>query len=332
MKTKVESSKIKLKNGIYAIAGICKNCGKTSLMNSLLAQIKHKQAGVLTTGRDGEEKDVLYGNPKPAVKLRRDMLFTSTPDAVEKQRSAVEVLSKLPFHAANKQLLLLKALRDIETEITGPASAADQIAVASMMKKLGAEIVFIDGSLDRKSIVLNPKVNGVFIVVGSSYGSLEKIKAELSRLVRLSYIPRYMDKNLKAMQDNVSVYKQDIWVRTGHATLMGHETEIASLLKQSVSDKLYLPGAVTDSMLTLLQPALRSVQDLIVRHPLNLQLSPENLNSLFSNHRLTCLSKFVIVAIAVNSWSVKGSHLDSKILRDTIRREFSALPVIDIYE
>lgn len=321
-----------MRNGIYAIAGISKNSGKTSLLNSLLADIKHKQIGVLTTGRDGEDKDVLFGNPKPAVKILRDMLFTSIPDAVEKQRSAVKILSKLPYHAANKQLLLLKALRDIETEITGPASAADQIAVAATMKKQGAELVFIDGSLDRKSIVLNPKLNGVFIVVGSSYGSLDKIRAELSRLVRLSYIPPFMDKNLIAMQDNVSLLKQEIWVRTGHTTLLGHETEISHLVKQSGSDKLYIPGAITDAMLELLRPGLKTVQDLVVRHPLNLHLSQENLNSLFNRHRLTCLHKFKLVAIAVNSWSVKGGHLDSKVLRDTIRSEFSTLPVIDIYE
>jgi len=323
---------LKLRNGIYAIAGICKNSGKTSLLNSLLAQIKHKQIGVLTTGRDGEGKDVLFGNPKPAVRILRDMLFTSTPDAVEKQRSAVEILSKLPYHAANNQLLLLKALRDIETEITGPASAADQITIAAMMRRMGADLVFIDGSLDRKSIVLNPKVTGVFIVVGSSYGSLDKIRAELSRLVTLSFLPPYMDKNLIAMQDNVSLYKQEIWVRTGHSTLLGHETEISDLLRKSGSDRIYLPGALTDSMLDVLRPALKNVQDFVVRHPLNLQISRENLDLLLTRNRLTCLYKFRIIAIAVNSWSVKGSHLDSKVLRDTVRSEFSPLPVIDIYE
>lgn len=332
MKTKGLSSEFRLKNGIYAIAGICKNCGKTSLLNSLLIRFRTKKTGVLTTGRDGEEKDVVFGNPKPAVNLPRNTFFTSTSEIVEKHRSAVEVISKLPYHAANKQLWLMKSLREIETEIAGPASATDQIALASMMHKQGAELVFIDGSLDRKSVALHHRVKGVFLVIGSSYGSLEKITAELTRLVKLSYLAPYKDKNLKEMRDNVALYQQEIWVRTGHETLLGYELELCRLLKHSGSSKLYLPGAVTDASLCTLLPALRAVEDIIVRHPLHLHINQANLDYLIAKHRVTCLTPFPVIAIAVNSWSVKGSHLDSKVLRDSIRKQFDTLPVIDIYE
>jgi len=322
----------KLKNGIHAIAGICKNCGKTSLLNCLLAQITDKKTGVLTTGRDGEEKDVVFGNPKPAIILPQDTLFTSTSEIIERLGSAVEVLNKLPFQAANKQLWLMRAIRNIETEITGPASVSDQIATAIIMQKQGAELVFIDGSLDRKSIALHPKVKGVFLVIGSSYGNLEKIMEELSRLVHLSYVSPFMDKNLKALQDNVAVFRQGIWVRTGHDSLLGNEKELCNLLSQKDIEKIYLPGAVTDSIFNTLRPALKSIQDIVVRHPLHLHISKDNLEYLSASHRLTCLIPFKINAIAVNSWSVTGNHLDSKIMRDTVRKQFDKLPVIDICE
>jgi len=225
MKSTVTNIQIKLSKGIYSIAGICKNCGKTSLLNNLLTTHSSQKFGVLTTGRDGEEIDVIFGNAKPAVKLPGNTLFTSSSATMNKLGSAVEIIAKLPYSAGNKQLWLLKTIRNIETEIVGPGSAETQIQIAEVMLKEGAEIVLIDGSLDRKSIAMSPKVKGVFIVTGSSFGSLDKITAELSRLYRLSRVPVYKDNNLKAIEDSIAIFRHGIWQRTEQNTLIGNRTK-----------------------------------------------------------------------------------------------------------
>jgi len=321
-----------LTKGIYAIAGISKNCGKTSLLNYLLAHQNKTPVGVLTTGRDGEEKDMVFGNPKPAVILPKGTLFTATAEVAAKLGSAIEVLEKLPFNAANKIILLLKALREIATEIVGPADVSAQIQVAELMQAEGAEIVLIDGSLDRKSIALHPKVKSVFLVTGSSFGTLDKITAELTRLDWLAQIPVFQDKDLKSLQDNISVYRKGSWQRTDQSSLLDNEQEIVTLITDAEISKIYLPGAVTDTVFNVLKPALRNISEIIVRHPLHLHLNKTNLALLINSHRLSCLAPLKILGIAVNSWSVTGNHLDSKILRNTVREMFPSMPVIDIYE
>lgn len=321
---------LQIESGIYAIAGISKNSGKTSFLNWILAKVDNVSTGVLTTGRDGEETDLLFGNPKPAAKLPTNTIFTSNSETLDKLGSAVEVLQKLPFMAGTKKLWLLKALRDIETEIVGPASVDAQIKTAELMQSLGAEIVLIDGSIDRKSIALNEKVKGVFLVVGGSFGTLEKINGELARLVQLSQISLYKNKILN--ENRISYFSKGVWHDMGFGSIMGNEQEMANRCIETHPEKIYLNGAVSDTILNAVKPALKDSKDIIIKHPLQLHLNKASLEYLTSMHKLYSIQPFKLIAIAVNSWSVKGSHLDSQLLRDSIRKLYPAVTVIDICE
>lgn len=332
MKNQESDSKLRIRPGIYAIAGISKNSGKTSLLNHLLNEYADHFCGVLTTGRDGEGKDVVYGNPKPPVRLTENTIFSTTTEIQDTLGSAVQVLEKLPYNAANQQLWLLKANSEIETEIVGPPTSAEQFELAKTMQKNGAEYVFIDGSLDRKSIACNHRLKGIFLVVGSSFGSLDKIETELSRLIELSRLRPFRDYNLMALEDNICIYHNGLWQRTGQHSLLGNEEEIAKQITGYQAEKIFLPGAVTDASLSKLKPALGSVKDFIVRHPLHLHLVKTNLDNLSHSLIVYSLRPFKITAIAVNSWSVTGSHLDCSLLREKIRHIVSHIPVIDICE
>jgi hypothetical protein len=321
-----------LSKGIYAIAGLSKNAGKTSFLNYLVANLSDQRLGVLTTGRDGEEKDEVFGNPKPPLKLKTGTLFTAAAPALEKQGSAIRVLEKLPYSLGTGPLWLLETLRDVETEITGPATAAAQIQVAEHMLAQDAELVLIDGSLDRKSIALRPEVQGIFLVAGSSYGNLEKINSELSRLLRLSGLPVYPNKKIPGPDHLIALLHKGRWQTTTFTSLLGNEQEISDLLLTSHPDGIYLPGALTDSVLLSLKPALKAIKTVVVRHPLHLHLSPANLDFLLSTRRLFCLQPFTIIALVLNSWSVKGNHLDSNKFRASIRQQYPSLPVLDICE
>ncbi|MBN2830448.1 MAG: hypothetical protein JXR56_09030, partial [Candidatus Cloacimonetes bacterium] len=56
-------------NTVVAITGLSKNAGKTSLLNWLIRSFPDYRYGITTTGRDGEEKDLVFGTDKPKVKV-----------------------------------------------------------------------------------------------------------------------------------------------------------------------------------------------------------------------------------------------------------------------
>jgi hypothetical protein len=323
---------LQLDNGIYCLGGICKNAGKTSFLNTLLSQNIYKPMGVLTTGRDGEERDTVFGNLKPSVHMPANTLFTTASPVLDELGSAIQVIDKLPYSAGKKQLWLVRSARALETEIVGPASAETQIKVAQLMQSHKAKIVFIDGSLDRKSIASHSQIDGVFLVVGSSFGSLDKIVTELTRLTALSQIPMYstQDKDLSGM--SISFYKDGSWKEAGIASLLGNETEFISLITELNPEKLFIPFAITDTVIHNLKKAILKLKDIVIGHPLQLHISKANLDYLLKEHQLYTLNAFKLKGIAVNSWAVDGHHLDSNLLRNKVRDICFPLPVFDIYE
>jgi hypothetical protein len=321
-----------LAKGIHAIAGISKNSGKTSFLNYLTSRLEGRQVGVLTTGRDGEDRDVVFGNTKPTVRLKAGTLFTATSEALTKLGSAVTVRQKLPYSVAHHRLWLLTANRDLETEITGPSTVQAQIQTAELMLSLGVELVLIDGSLDRKSIALHPRVQGVFLVAGGSFGSLEKIEAELDRLLSLAGLRTYPKAGELTAKDVINLHFKGKWQPTAQQSLLDLKSGLLDSISSVKPDGIYLPGALTESVLNELKPLLKGIKDIVCRHPLQLHLSLSSLEALAREHNLTCLRPFRLHAIVLNSWSVKGNHLDCQRFRDRIRSRCLNLPVLDICE
>ncbi len=69
-----EKNKIRIKEdfrttqaSITALIGLSKNAGKTSFLNWLSAHLEITQAGIITTGRDGEDFDLVSKQKKPKV-------------------------------------------------------------------------------------------------------------------------------------------------------------------------------------------------------------------------------------------------------------------------
>ena len=52
-----------------SIIGMCKNAGKTTVLNRLIQELSHSgQVLALTSiGRDGEDKDLVTGTKKPGI-------------------------------------------------------------------------------------------------------------------------------------------------------------------------------------------------------------------------------------------------------------------------
>jgi len=321
-----------LNPGIYALAGICKNAGKTTLLNWLLENKGERHLGVMTTGRDGETVDSVFGNSKPAVQLPDNTLFTAATQVINQLGFQIEVIDCLPFTAANQQLWLARTLYPLEAEITGPPSSLAQIKVARQMQTLGAETVLIDGSLDRKSIALQPEVKGIFLVIGSSFGGFDQLKAELERLIILSKLPVNNQQLPKGLENYISCLNEGNWQSTGLASLINHEQELLDRLHTMKQQEIYLPGALTDSVFTKIRSGLDSVPVLLVRHALNLHLSRTNLNALMRHWQVNTVHAFRFNLVALNSWAVDGNHLDSNELRRFTRILFPNLPVIDIKE
>jgi hypothetical protein len=318
---------------IVAIVGICKNAGKTTVLNALIRQYSICW-GVLSTGRDGETEDLLFKTPKPRVQLPSGSLFCCDQQTLEGHGSRISILAKVKWHKGNRSLWLARADADLDTEITGPGTAAAQLDCAWQLLNLGAEKVLIDGSLDRKSIVLNKAVDVIILVAGASFGSTQSIISELNRLMSLARIKQYNYDNEMigtfSSGQEIMLKFDGKWTASGLKSLFVNDKEITAFLERK-PEAIYIPGAFSDHVYQHLSHPLEQIE-LIFRHPECLKLDKTNLESLLSTHKVSCLIPFPIQAIAVNAHGVGKNDIPSDELLWEIKRNFPGLPVIDVME
>ena len=322
-----------------AITGICKNAGKTTLLNHLLALDPVLPQGVFSTGIDGEETDTVFRNPKPRVKLPAGCVFCCDTATLDKQASSVSVLGKLPLSDHLRQLWLARAEENLQTEITGPATVGEQTKTLEMMLAQGFSRVFIDGSLDRKSISLSEAVDAVVLLLGASFGSPSSVQMELQRLLTLNSIPvtDLLDIDINnrielLTRSCISYSLAGKWHATAFDSLIGSEKQLSRILAQK-PDKLYVPGAMTDPMLSRLKGMLSEHPlQIVFRHPDCIKLSLAKLDSFLVQFGVRVLIEFKIRTFVLNSQAIGTPAVDADLFRSRLRNEFPDLDLPDIRE
>ncbi|MFA5499396.1 MAG: hypothetical protein WC327_07625 [Candidatus Cloacimonadia bacterium] len=325
---------------IVVIVGISKNSGKTTLLNWLTDKLKDYQVGVLTTGRDGEEVDLVENTPKPKVKLYPNTLFCCRTREIDKHSPFLTIVEKLPYKASGETLWLVKTDSTVEVEITGPPTVSTQIEIAKRMAEYGVDLVLIDGSIDRKAVSTSSMVGSLVVVGGPSFGNLTEIEREFKRIYNLSKIP-VIDESVSTFQindlANIALLSRDTEKRYEFEfrTLLGHEKQLAKQLNELdfEDSMLYIPTSIMERSLLTLRSNTTNFDNLplLTKHPFNLYLSDASLSKLLNQKKLFALNSFNVSAFAVNSFDPQGNHLDSEILREQLRRTLS-VPVIDVFE
>lgn len=320
--------KNKLSSSPYTVlAGLSKNAGKTSLLNWLLENSNFANPAVITTGRDGENIDLVGGHSKPKVALPAHSFFTSFSSTLAQQAPFLKVIGPTPFTAINKQLWLAQTLFPLKTEVVGPATVSQQIALADYILENGADHIYIDGSLDRRSIATNAKIQEIFLVAGAQFGNIKDIINEIEKLELLTSIPKLEKDDFSS---EICYWQAGKMVKSDFKSIYGHEGEICNWNK---AEFIYFPGALTDISFNKMKKFFTHFSGkLIFQHPFYLQLNHQNLSLLKKQARLYCVSSIKIAAVAVNSFAPNGRHVDCLQLRKKLKLAFPQLFIFDIKE
>ena len=140
-------------NRIVSIVGTSKNAGKTVTLNEIISQADEKGIvlGLISTGRDGESRDVLTETAKPPIYVKKGTILTTVENAIREDHAGIEILQVTSYNTPMGRVVLAKAREDGYVEISGPQSSSAIRKMCEEMQELGAELVLVDGSLDRRA-------------------------------------------------------------------------------------------------------------------------------------------------------------------------------------
>lgn len=262
--------------GTVAVIGLCKNAGKTTVVNSLLHGVGGPR-GITSLGLDGEAVDHLTGLPKPRIVPSPGTLVATTRGSLERSRAELSDVRELPFRTPLGPVVIGRAPGDRAIEISGPTTLAQLRETVAALHHAGAPTVLVDGALDRLGSAAPSVSDGVVLAVGAAAGDdldeavrvADEAFGQLT-LPRATPGERRLARSARAGRSRlVSADGGGTVVPLGVETAIGEGAAVVREIERLGTSTLFLRGALTrdfaDDLVRLLPPRRRL--RLVLRDP-----------------------------------------------------------------
>ena len=292
-----------------SIVGMCKNAGKTTMLNWLLAHSgRGRVLGLTSIGRDGESTDVVTGTEKPSIFVPAGTLIATAKDMLWLGDVTKEILVSTGIPTPLGEVIIMRARSDGYVQLAGPSITTQLKSVSQTFFDLGAEQSIIDGALGRKSLGARQVAEGIVLCTGASYHMrMEKVIADTVSIYRIMNLPK------------------------AQTVPAAPEGTLEQCLKEQ--GEALVTGALTDSMvLPLLRAGVLRKNRLVVADPSKVLLSPDTLDKMqLREVRLETAEAARTLCITVNPVSAYGWKFDKDEFCARLQ-EAVDVPVINVKE
>lgn len=300
-----------------AITGLAKNTGKTTVLNQILSEASNKVLGLTSIGYDGESSDLVTQTEKPRIYVKSGSLIATADGLLPYCDFTRELLTYTGFNSPMGEIIIVRALSDGYAQIAGPSTRLQMESTVDLLRNLGAEQIFIDGALSRKSIAAVCFSDACILATGAAFShNIENIIDESVFFAELLTLPKFKES-----------HKIDF-------TVNGiDDNEVCSVLtKLKAEDTLFISGAITSQLLKRIFNCRQNINGLNIigedgtRFLIN--------NQLLSDLKRRNISLYVknpinLIAITVNPKSPYGLVLDSNEICSRLRSKLK-ITVLDI--
>jgi hypothetical protein len=175
-----------------AVVGIVKNAGKTVVIGRLLAEARAlgRVVGVLSTGMDGERRDAVFGHAKPPVVVAPGMWVATAREGIAAAEAGLVVVHDTGVATPFGAVALARVVASGRVTLIGPRSLTQVARVMGALWAAGADLVLVDGSVDRRSVAAAVQTEAVVLVVGAAFSrDLTAVVREAQRVLALLRLP-----------------------------------------------------------------------------------------------------------------------------------------------
>ena len=335
---------IKDKYNIISVVGMSKNAGKTVTLNELLYEAVENNivVGLTSIGRDGEKQDIVTCTEKPMIYVNEGTFIATAESLFNCSEAKLEILEITDCNTPLGKIILSKAITPGYVEIAGPSTNKEINYVSREMLKYGAELVIVDGALDRISSASPTITEATVLSTGAVLSrDMNKVIEKTIHRVNLFNIHEEYDLVLREIAerafenkkvtiiDNRFKYRElDIKTALNAGKTIGNELDEDSVM-------VVIPGSfVTKTALDMIS---------MNKFYKNITILVRDATKIFIEYRdwlyldkigMTgkVLDKINILAVTVNPYSPQGYYFDPVMFRDKMAKYLKTVPVIDVME
>lgn len=322
-----------------SVVGLSKNAGKTVCLNALLDTFSKENhiLGLTSSGRDGERKDVLTETEKPGISVKEGTFFTTTDMIYQKNIYPAEIVALIQEKTPMGRVIICRALEDSAVEIAGLQTNTGLKYLCDQMRMQGAEICFIDGSLDRQASASPDITEATILAVGAGYhrtmAKTVEMAAHMVNMFRLPEGPKWVKDLVMPQFDTCLIIDKDGGVNTIYQkTALFRGNEMAAHISQNTSH-IYIPGAL---VYTTLQDILDKNKQMkgctiLISDATKIFLSPKEYWLLKQQGiEFQVFKAMQLLAVTVNPYAPKGYYYQSKAFMHALAASIKNVPIYDV--
>ena len=322
-----------------SIVGMAKNAGKTTALNYLIEEAMDEGIvlGITSTGRDGESTDLVTGTDKPRVFLDTDTIVSVPEKLYELADAGLEILKMTEYGSSLGRIMLCRVVTSGYVQVAGPVINASHAKMCEEMLGFGAELILIDGAIDRKSIAAPETSDAIILSTGAVLSrSMKKVIEETAHSVGLYRLPLLEDGYARKLILEHLSEEQLMMIDGEEARILNRSTGLGAgkFLDGEINENtgyIFVPGAFTQSVIADINPKKLSQVTFVLRDPTRIFIDSVSWSQLRKKGlKVQVLEGIEVAAITVNPSAPGGYAFDHEELLKGVQEAIPDIPVIDV--
>lgn len=318
-----------------SLIGMCKNAGKTTTLNKLIAELKQSgiSFGATSVGRDGESTDLVTNTVKPGIFVYKGTIVATAADLLKYCDTTKEILYSTGIYTPMGEIIVFRALTDGFVQIAGPSMTTQLAEVSDIIRPYGVEKMLIDGALGRKSLCSKKVSQSTILCTGASYHKDMRtvirdtaytcellqlpqvpfeVPMELWNQNKIKYIPVHDQADISLPSERMTV--EQIWRRDA----------------KNPPEYIVVQGGLTDAMVKSLIMSNADLRNkkMVLLDGSKILLSSDMYEKLkIKGLQFEVADALELLAVTINPFSAYGFHFD----KDLFMEQMSAAVNVPVY-
>lgn len=330
---------------IISVIGMSKNAGKTVALNEVIYQATESgiSLGLTSIGRDGERQDVVTCTVKPTIYVDEGTLIATSEALLNCADARLEIMEITDFPTPMGRIIIAKVLHPGNVQIAGPCTNHAIREVSEKMLAYGANLVIVDGALDRVSSASPVVTDATVLSTGAALSrDMDRVIEQTAHRVKLFQLEsvenefmRNISREVMEAKDNVIVDEVDSEIEVRSLNIKTALNAGRTIADQINSNSRYV--IIHGSLVT------KTVVDIVrqTRQYRNVCFVVRDATKIFIDHKdwlflkkagvqVKVLDKINILAVTVNPYSPMGYYFDPEKFRDQLGLIIKDTPVFDV--
>jgi len=249
----------------------------------------------------------------------------------------LEFLGMTNFSTSLGQIMLCRVAESGYVQIAGPVNTKDHKKMCREMLAYGAEIILIDGAIDRKSIAAPDTSDAIILSTGAVLSrSIKKVVEETAHIVGLYQLPVLEDGQARDMILSRQDMEKIMLIKGNEIDMLDLKTGLLAgkFLDEAIdeeTDYIYIPGAMTSSVISDIHPAKLKEVEFILKDPTKIFVDAMHWQQLRKKgFTVKVLENIKVAALTVNPHAPEGYSFEHEALLKAMKSAVAGIPVVDV--